>query len=169
MRILFAVIVMIFISCNNAADNKAATPAADSAAPVALLKAIDLQPEMRGTDSVQALFYNDPDGDPKRYTRFFKVASTIDTGVVSPVLRSLDQSFQEYENVKDCRSEGKIYLFKKGVEDPLQTIYFSTRCDTCCYVYYIRNGRFYYMPMTTELDSTLKRIRQGAREPKPVK
>lgn len=154
------------LSCNNPGGEKQA--AADSPAAPVLRNGMDLQPGMRTADSVQALFYKDPDGDPRRYTRFFTVASVTDSSLVQPVLRSLEQSFQEYASVKDCRSEGKLYLFKKGMENPLQTIYFSSRCDTCCYVYYIRNGRFYYMPFTPELGSTLKNIRKAAREPKPV-
>lgn len=131
---------------------------------VVFRKGLDLVPDVRYTDSAQMLFYKDPDGDPKRYTRFYTHLSLTDSGFIKPLLSSLDQSFQEYSQVKNCRSQGKIYLFKKGGEDPLQTVYFSTRCDSCCYVYYIRNGLFYYMNMTDELSEKLKGIRGKAKE-----
>ena len=126
-------------------------------------KGIDLQPQMKKTDSVQTVFYKDPDDDPERYTRYYYTINSIDTGFVNRVLRGLNQSFQELEKVKDCRSEGKMYLFKRGADDPLQTIYFSTRCDSCCYVYFIRHGRFYYMNMTDELSDLLNSSNDAAR------
>lgn len=127
-------------------------------------KGLDLIPVVKQTDSVQILFYKDPDGDPKRYTRFFTHLSTTDSILTRTLLNSLDQSFQEYSQVKDCRSEGKMYLFKQGAEDPLQTIYFSTRCDSCCYVYYINNGLFYYMNMKDDLSQQLQILRTRARD-----
>lgn len=126
-------------------------------------KAINLESVVRFTDSVQVLFYNDPDGDPERYTRFYTHAEVKDSGFTATVLNSLDQSFQEYSRVKECRSEGKMYLFRQGADDPLQTIYFSTRCDSCCYVYLIKNGLFYYMNMTDDLSTQLKTLRSKSK------
>ena len=155
MRILLimASIVFALTACNEAGKEKEDPNKTDT---LVLQNGIDLQPQMKNTDSVQALFFKDPDGDPERYTRFYAHFSTTDSGFIKPLLRGLNQPFQEFEQTKYCRSEGKIYLFKKGTDDPLQTIYFSTRCDTCCYVYYIRNGRFYYMNMNDELSGLLK-------------
>lgn len=124
-----------------------------------LNRGIDLISVVKFTDSVQVLFYKDPDGDPERYTRFYTHAEVKDSGFASTVLNALDQPFQEYSRVKECRSEGKMYLFQQGIDDPLQTIYFSTRCDSCCYVYYIKNGQFYYMNMTDDLSQQLKSLR----------
>lgn len=131
-------------------------------------KGIDLVTGVKFTDSVQVLFYKNPDGDPKRYTRFFKNITVTDSSFTHSLLRSLDQPFQEYSQVKDCRSEGKMYLFQQSGNEPLQTIYFSTRCDSCCYVYYINNGMFYYMNISKELTQHLNSLRSKAKEPKPT-
>ncbi|HYE53584.1 MAG TPA: hypothetical protein VD996_02030 [Chitinophagaceae bacterium] len=160
-RVLFA--GCVFTACNNNASQKGPAQTNNDTA-IVLRKAIDLQPEMRTADSMQVLFYTNPDGDPKRYTRFFTYVSTADTAFIQPVIKSLQQSFDDLEQVRDCRSEGKLHLFKKGTDNPLQTLYFSSRCDTCCYVYYIRNGRFVYVPLTNELAEELKKLKKQAKK-----
>ncbi len=156
-------VVLSMISCDDASKKDRETSEPGTAK---LLEGIDLQLNLRETDSVQAIFYNDPDGDPRRYTRFFRFTPTTDSAFIRPLLRSIAQPFQEYHTVKNCRSEGKAFLFKKGDENPLQTIYFSTRCDSCCYVYFIKDGRFYYMSMTDELTTQLKEARSRSVVPK---
>jgi hypothetical protein len=153
----------VLTACNESGKKKDTDSTAGT---IKYVEGIDLQINMRETDSVQAIFYDDPDGDPERYTRFFKYTATTDTGFIRPLLRSIRQPFREYQAVKDCRSEGKAYLFKKGNDNPLQTIYFSTRCDSCCYVYFIKNGKFYYMNMTDELAVQLQQARSKSIVPK---
>ena len=154
-----ASLLSLMIACNETGKKK---DTEFTLGTIQYLEGIDLQINMRETDSVQAIFYDDPDGDPERYTRFFKYIATTDTGFIRPLLRSIAQPFRESQTVGDCRSEGKAYLFKKGNDNPLQTLYFSTRCDSCCYVYFIKNGKFYYMNMTGELAAQLKHARPHA-------
>jgi hypothetical protein len=155
---LFVIFSFIFllISCANNAKVDEVPATGDT---VVFRKGLDFIPDVKFTDSVQVLFYKDPDGDPERYTRFYTHVTLTDSGFTKSLLNSLDQSFQEFSQVKNCRSEGKMYLFKQGGNDPLQTVYFSTRCDSCCYVYYINNGLFYYMNMSNDLSQQLKSLR----------
>lgn len=167
MKILSSIIlywscIFLLLGCaNNAKVDKEQAAQGDT---LVFRKGLDLIPDVKFTDSVQVLFYNNPDGDPERYTRFYTHVALTDSGFTKPLLNTLNQSFQEYSQVKDCRSEGKMYLFKQGGDDPLQTVYFSTRCDTCCYVYYINSGLFYYMNMSDELSQQLKTLRGKAKE-----
>lgn len=159
--------IIIYCSCiflcscanNNTKADQELAPPRDT---VVLRKGLDIIPDVKFTDSVQVLFYKNPDGDPERYTRFYTHVTLTDSGFTKSLLNGLDQPFQEYSQVKNCRSEGKMYLFKQGGNDPLQTLYFSTRCDSCCYVYYINNGLFYYMNMNEDLSQQLKALRSKA-------
>jgi hypothetical protein len=159
--VIYGTCIFLFSCANNNTNiNKEEPPGSDT---LVFRKGIDIIPDVKFTDSVQVLFYKNPDGDPERYTRFYTHVTLTDSGFTKSLLDGLDQSFREYAQVKNCRSEGKMYLFKQGGGDPLQTIYFSTRCDTCCYVYYINNGLFYYMNMNDDLSQQLKLLRSKAK------
>lgn len=118
---------------------------------------------LQGADSAQVVMYDNPDGDPKRYTRYFKWYNTTDTTEVSALLQSANQHFERIEKLKECRSQGKIFFFEKG--NPLQTIYFSNRGDTCNHTYFIADGWFFYMPMDSSTASLLQSIRPRLKVP----
>lgn len=141
---------------------------------------------LREADSVQVLFFTDPYGkDSLRYTRFFKHFNTSDTSIVKPLLNNLDRMFILRNEVMPCRSEGKLFFFKG--EQELKTVYFNTQSlvnvptnfkpnsttpstsstnsksqssdRDCAYMYFIKDGAFYYFPIqaaTTELLLKLK-------------
>lgn len=111
--------------------------------------------ELAQVDSLQILYYDDPIGDSLRYSRYFSHTATNDTAVINLLLRNLDNPFDKRKEISDCRSEGKIFLFKKG--DPLKTVYFSTNCHTCCHLYFIHNGEFIYFAIDLVLIDTLRR------------
>jgi hypothetical protein len=71
--------------------------------------------------------------------------------------------FTEYDNVINCRSEGKAYLLNKG--EVLKTVFYSSRCDSCCYLYFIKNGKFLYMPLPASLKLKLNEIKKVSRKP----
>ena len=122
-------------------------------------------------DSVQILFFTDPFGkDSLRYTRFFKHYNTSDTAVVQPILKNLDQLFLLRTEVMKCRSEGKIFFFKGKQE--LKTVYFNTQGvstkpdertpqtnSDCAYMYFIKDGSFYYFPIQPETAALLRKIK----------
>lgn len=135
-------------------------------------------------DSVQILFFTDPFGkDSLRYTRFFKHYNTSAAAVVQPILKNLDQLFILRTEVMKCRSEGKIFLFK-GTQE-LKTVYFNTQgvsskpdanapqpnesihkaTSDCAYMYFIKDGGFYYFQVQPETAALLRKIKPQAVQP----
>lgn len=164
--ILFSILFVFGITaCNNSENNNSISQVSDSAIfkNEVLMTGLGLIPEIDGFDSLQVLYYDNPDGDPKRYTRFFTYISSNDSALINATINNLDQPFQEHMEVKGCRSEGKIYLYKNN--DPVKTLYFSTRCNTCCHLYYIKNGMFYYMEINPHLSELLHVYKASAIKP----
>ena len=116
-------------------------------------------------DSVQILFFSDPYGkDSLRYTRFFKHYNTSDDSTVQPLLKNLDQLFLLRTEVMKCRSEGKIFFFK-GTQE-LKTVYFSTQANgDCAYMYFIKDGGFYYFQIQPATAALLRTIKPKAVQP----
>lgn len=127
-------------------------------------------------DSVQILYFTDPFGkDSLRYTRFFKYYNTSATEVVQPILKNLDQLFLLRTEVMKCRSEGKIFFFK-GTQE-LKTVYFNTQGASknpgettqangnCAYMYFIKDGGFYYFPIQPETAALLQSLKPKAIKP----
>ena len=135
-------------------------------------------------DSVQILFFTDPFGkDSLRYTRFFKHYNTSAAAVVQPILKNLDQLFLLRTEVMKCRSEGKIFFFK-GTQE-LKTVYFNTQgvsskpdanppqpnesihkaTSDCAYMYFIKDGGFYYFQVQPETAALLRKIKPQAVQP----
>lgn len=113
-------------------------------------------------DSVHFFFYDNPDGDPKRYTRFYIDYGTRDSLVLKALEAGCQQRFERTEHVRPCRSEGKVYFFEKGI--PKQTLYFSNRGDSCSHIYFIKDGWFYYMKMDSSVAQLIRDIRPFARK-----
>lgn len=127
-------------------------------------------------DSVQILFFTDPFGkDSLRYTRFYKHYNTSAKEVVQPILKNLDQLFLLRTEVMKCRSEGKIFFFK-GTQE-LKTVYFNTQGASknsgettqangnCAYMYFIKDGGFYYFPIQPETAALLQSLKPKAIKP----
>lgn len=112
--------------------------------------------QLQKADSAQVVVYDDPDGDPRRYTRFYKWYNTSDSSEVSNLLQLANHHFERVEQVKDCRSQGKVFFFKKG--QPLQTLYFSSRGDSCSHTYFIADGWFFYMPADSNANSFISSL-----------
>jgi hypothetical protein len=121
------------------------------------LTGLGFQPAIKSADSVQVIFYTNPDGDPKRYTRYYTLVNLSDSLHIKTLKASIDKSFERLESVKSCRSEGKFFFFSKG--NPVQTIYFSNRGDSCNHLYFIADGWFYYMPMDSTTAQNLKDLK----------
>lgn len=126
----------VAICCKNPSDTKTK----DTIQFKADSTAYSLDQRLKEVDSLVIVFYKDPYGpDSLRYTRYYK-----QVGVVGgfEVFKSQLSSFYIKQDLRKCRSEGKIWCFIKG--KVFQTIYFSTRCDDCCFTYLIKDGDFYY-------------------------
>ncbi len=123
----------------------------------------DAEPRLRDTDSIQVLYYDDPDGDSLRYSRFFRYAVTADTATISQLLSGFEKPFNESLVPRACRSEGKMFLFAK--EKELKTVYFSTRCDSCCYLYFIKDGKFLYYDLNESARAAIRELKKQSRKP----
>lgn len=123
----------------------------------------DLEPALSQTDSLQVLFYDDPDGDSLRYSRFFSYTETTDTAQIQFLLQELNQIYVQEPEARPCRSEGKLYLLKG--DDMVKTVYFSARQDSCRYFYFIKDGAFIYLPLTDRAAGWLQQCRQRAKKP----
>jgi hypothetical protein len=155
-------------ACGNGSNKQQASNkiSGDSSSVVASVKTgLNIEPSLQQVDSLQILYYDNPDGDSLRYSRFYHYTITNDTSTINELLGNLTLPVEQLSEVKKCRSEGKIYAFRKQKEEPIKTIYFSTRCDTCCYLYYIKEGLFYYSPLTTNLKNKLKENKAQSRTP----
>jgi hypothetical protein len=162
----FLAIVLWIAACNNAGKKEKAGSqiTSDSAAAVSFKTGLTTEPLLQQADSLQILYYDNPDGDSLRYTRFYRYTATKDSSTVNTLLNNLRLTLQPQNEVRHCRSEGKIYVFSKK-EEPIKTLYFSTRCDSCCYLYFIKEGVFYYSPLTENFKNKLKENKQLSRAP----
>jgi hypothetical protein len=126
--------------------------------------AIDLDERFKTADSLVVVFYKDPYGeDSLRYTRYYTQAFVTDTKAISVLQKELAQTFGKQEKRNSCRGEGKIWCFTKG--KIFQTLYFSTRCDDCCYLYLIKDGNFYYSRISSSMISWLAGLKPLSAEP----
>jgi len=115
---------------------------------------VELDARFLAADSLVFVFYKDPYGsDSLRYTRYYKQVATTDSNYMVLLLQNLSKPFFKFEKVKSCRSEGKVWCYLKG--SIFQTVSFSTRCNECCYVYFIKDGYFFYTPLDTALAEML--------------
>lgn len=129
-----------------------------------ILTAIDLDQRLKGVDSLVVVFYKDPySEDSLRYTRYYSQTSVTSLKEIDILQKELVQSFAAQEKRRNCRGEGKIWCFTKG--KIFQTLYFSTRCDDCCYTYLIKDGIFYYSRISDGMIAWLKDLKTLSKEP----
>lgn len=114
-------------------------------------------------DSVEILYFKDPYGDPKRYTRYFTFNTVKEKQFTAQVSGFLDSNYIKQDTVKNCRSEGKMILHYP--REVYKILYFATKCDTCCYVYRIDNGVFLYYNLPDSLRGYLLKNKAYARDP----
>ena len=144
-KIAFIVFCSWLLSnCSDTGNKKAASSERSTQETIAN-KVNDIEPSLFRADSLQIIYYDDPDGDSLRYSRYFTYTETGDTGTIKTFLRTINQAYVQQAKTRGCRSEGKLY-FLKG-EDILKTVYFSTGNDSCSYFYFIKDGSFIYLPL----------------------
>jgi hypothetical protein len=162
----FYISLLFFAACDNTASKTGTAGAGDTASvqPVYVTKKVsDIEPRLGDSDSLEVLYYDNPDGDSLRYTRYFTYTETKDSALVKSLVTELDQVYTQELRARRCRSEGKLYLLKG--ENILKTIYFSSRGDSCTYFYFIKDGAFIYLPLTKTAEEILKKNKQKARKP----
>lgn len=157
--------ILFIIGCGSDSESPSTKAIVSDTSSISTLKyktALQVEPLLANTDSVQMLFYSNPDGDSLRYTRFFSHISSKDAEFIRLLVQQAAEVAEERNEVRDCRSEGKIYLFSKG--EPVKTIYFSTLADKCSFLYLIKNGYFYYLPLSEPLKSALLKNKESAKK-----
>ena len=156
--ILVALLTSLFACKSKSNKNSESVPAKS------LTKPAQLDVRMNDADSLVMVFYNDPfTADSLRYTRYYTQYQTTDTEIIQAVLGNTALDFSRLDKTKPCRSEGKVWMFTKG--KIFQTIYFAYTKDTCQFIYLIKDGFFYYMPIEPRLAAILKRIKGLAINP----
>jgi hypothetical protein len=162
--VLLVGFVTTIFACNNTNDNVSASEKEASANSTSGPKKVrDVEPDLWKADSLQILYYDNPDGDSLRYTRFFTYTATNDSAKVNTLLKEVNQVFVQQNETRECRSEGKLFLINK--EDVLKTIYFSTRGDSCSYMYFIKDGSFIYFSLSKKARMFLQENKLLARKP----
>ncbi|MFY7901132.1 MAG: hypothetical protein ACOVNY_13170 [Chitinophagaceae bacterium] len=159
--VLFFVLVLL-IACKEKPKNQAEVSAVATKTKVEQT-ALDIEPSFQQVDSLEILYYDNPDGDPERYTRFFKFTPTNDTITIQNIIQNLRMPINATA-LKTCRSEGKIYCRNKS--EIINTLYFSTRGDSCSYLYYIKSGNFYYVPISNASKQSLTALKKAAKKPR---
>lgn len=161
--ILVLVLSLLLLSCaddgKQSAENKHKVNESASYAPKT---ALDIEPLLHKTDSLQIVYYDNPDGDSLRYTRFFKHVATKEETVINLLKKQLSVPVEYRNEMKHCRSEGKILTY--AGEEVSKVFYFSSRCDSCYYVYFIKDGSFLYMALSDSFNTELKRFHAMAKK-----
>lgn len=156
--IIFGITAFTCISCNDPGNKKS-----EANSFLRATNGIELDARLNTADSLVFVFYKNPfTSDSLRYTRYYTQYATTDTTNISLLLQNLKAPFTKLEKVKNCRSEGKVWCYAKG--RIFQTIYFSTRCDNCCFIYIIRDGFFFYMNLDKSLTNRLTELKLLSKE-----
>lgn len=147
--------------CSSKGENKSGVKN-DSATPQAnkILTGFDVEPGLDSVDSLQILYYDNPDGDSLRYTRFFKYVNVTDSSFISALKSELKERFNKKTEMIECRSEGKMYLYHK--QAVIKTVYFTTRCEKCCHLFFISNGSFMYFDLSGAFSGKLRNLKEKA-------
>ena len=161
--ILFSFLLLILTGAGGCDSNEAkVTPESEkSALPQTML---DVDERLRNGDSLVVVFYKDPYGtDSVRYTRFYTQVSLVDRSSVQHLQQQLAEKAIREEQYRKCRGEGKIWCFQNG--KIFQTLYFSTRCEKCCHLFLIKDGFYYYSPISPTFVNWLDSIKPLTKEP----
>lgn len=114
-------------------------------------------------DSVDILYFTKPFTDSTRYTRYFSAVKVGDSSFVNALEAALNGPSAVLEKPRPCLSEGKIIIPRGG--DAFKVIYFSRSKEASCnYIYDIRDGVFYYHPLSGEIASGLNNFETGAKK-----
>ena len=94
-------------------------------------------------DSLVMVYYDDPFmADSLQYTRYYHQISKTDSGEIRMLAAHFQQQVRVQEKPMPCRNEGKIWMFRKG--KIFQTVYFAFSKPGCSFLFFIKDGRFYF-------------------------
>jgi len=159
--VLFLTASICFCSCSPAAEKSTRTVKQEPALPHT---GVDVDARFEQADSTVFVFYDDPfTQDSLRYTRYYKQYESTASSYIKPMQAALQLPFTRLEKVKPCRSEGKLWVFAKG--KVFQTVYFAFTKSGCAFIYFIKDGFFYYMDIQQPFINTLLSAKTLAKAP----
>lgn len=125
-----------------------------------------LDERLNNVDSMVYVFYKDPLGkDSLRYTRYYTQCSTTKITDINTIKAQINLPTERLEKVRKCRSQGKVWCFFKG--EIFQTLYFSDFGGECSFMFFIKNGLFYYselLPNSKQSFAELKKLSKQVKE-----
>ncbi len=122
-----------------------------------------LDERLSKVDSLVFVYYKDPLGkDSLRYTRYYTQYSSTQEQEISILKNQISKPTERLEKVKKCRSEGKIWCFTKG--EIFQTLYFSDFGGDCSFLFFIKNGQFYYCMLSLNFKEMILRLKPLTKE-----
>jgi hypothetical protein len=155
--LLFLVAAFFLVSCGGAGN--APRPEKETSN---LLDAKNEAHPLSG-DSIDILYFTKPFTDTLRYTRYFSAVKVSDSSFLEALDAALSGPSAVLDKPRPCLSEGKIILPKGG--DAFKVIYFSRSQEPSCnYIYDIRDGLFYYHPLSLEISSGLNAFETRAKK-----
>jgi hypothetical protein len=127
------------------------------------LSALEVDPRLQEADSIIWVVYEHPfSKDSLSYTRYYHQQSITDSSFLHLMREQLQQKVAVREGPMPCRNEGKIWLFSRG--RIFQTLYFAFSKADCSFLFYIKDGLFYFLelksPFRELLIRSIARIRQ---------
>lgn len=137
--------LFLLLSCNDAVQQTNGTVQTDSIATAPVL-------DLDGTDSIEVLFYPDPNKQ-KEYKRLM----VADTALINALRTNIVQDTVAHA---ECPHEVKMYWFRNG--DVYKTVYAAT-ADSCRYFAYAVNSRPQYVPMQDSVFALIRSLRPKAR------
>ena len=148
---------ILCLGCNQQEPKKISTTlapvnAADNYSPATTILMLDER--LNEVDSLVYVFYKDPLGkDSLRYTRYYTQHSSTDLKDIAAIKKQVSKPTKRLEKVRKCRSQGKVWCFSKGAI--FQTLYFSDFGGTCSFLFFIKNGQFYYSDLDEAFRDTV--------------
>jgi hypothetical protein len=157
MRFLFILLIAFVCACQNQTGSNQ----------IDTLPQLASEVDMRwhGIDSMVIVFYDDPYGsDSLRYTRFYTQWSTQREDYIQSLQTQLSEKYERKFKRDSCRGEGKIWCFRMGKIQ--QTLYFNVGGQLPCpYVYWIKDGQFYYYKPLPHFSELLQLAKPLAKKP----
>lgn len=114
-----------------------------------------LMPDMKLTDSVELIYFKQPENQ-----RWYTYLPLTDKSFIDALVNDVSGPVQAETQ---CPKDGKIYCFKNG--QVFNTIFFGYPDDKCNFLRYIKNGVVYHFPLSATVKKKLNEYKQLAKEP----
>lgn len=159
---LFLLAAFMYSACHSPVSKQA------DQAQVEFMRATQVDERLSGIDSTVVVYYDDPYGsDSLRYTRFYTQTSLGGTFTKETLPAQFQTVYTKMEKRNACRGEGKIWCYSQG--KIIQTLYFNNHCsDNCCYLYFIKDGFFYYTTPLKSFRDALMEAKASAKKPEQM-